>query len=150
MKVAYEAFTNFETMPLWSRTSKAVRVLERQGDTVSLQVTDSRSGTVGTRRLKLTPPGSVESESETRFTRTKMMVEFREVPEGTMITATLEVRVKGGWSRVLTTRGRDEVEPSARQELTAFVNYAEALSAGAPGAAQSPFNSHNQLEAPSS
>jgi uncharacterized membrane protein len=128
VRAAYEAFTNFETMPLWSRSSKAVKVLERQGDTVSLQVTDARSGAVGTRKLKLTPPGGVESESDTRFTHTKMLVEFTEVPEGTMIRATLDVNVRGAWSRILTTRGRDEVEPSARQELTAFVSYIEALS----------------------
>lgn len=127
VKTAYDAFTNFETMPLWSRSSKAVKVLERQGNTVSLQVTDARSGTVGTRRLKLNPPGGVVSESETRFTHTEMMVEFTEVPQGTMIRATLDVHVKGAWSRILTTRGRDEVEPSARQELSAFVNYIEAL-----------------------
>ena len=127
VRAAYEAFTNFETMPLWSRSTKAVKVLERQGDTVSLQVTDARSGAVGTRRLKLMASGGVESKSETRFTQTKMLVEFTEVPEGTMIRATLDVNVKGAWRRILTTRGRDEVEPSARQELTAFVKYIEGL-----------------------
>ena len=77
----------------------------------------------------LQPPNKVESESETRFTRTKRTVLFETAPEaaGTRVTASLDVEVKGLWAVALRPRVRkEEAEASALEELTSFARYVEA------------------------
>ncbi|HUI86564.1 MAG TPA: SRPBCC family protein [Nitrososphaerales archaeon] len=126
---AYKAYTDFESMPKWWTPLASVKVTKREGDTVHLDI----EGVSGGRRrnvprtVQLSPPCLVESESETRFTKTKRSVMFEEVPEGTRITAKLDVKVRGAWARVLTTRDSDETESSALEELAAFTNYVEGL-----------------------
>jgi hypothetical protein len=130
-EAVYSAYTDFASMPKWSKNSSGARISRQQGDIVYVHFESARKGAVsGERRLRLLPPGRVESETETRFTRTRMIVEFKEVPEGTQVTATLDVRVKGTWGRLFTTRGKDEIEPPAREELAAFVKYVEGLNMG--------------------
>ena len=79
--------------------------------------------------MKLFPPERVESEVETRFTRTRSVIRFDDVPEGTRITASLDVELKGRWSWVFKTQGKAEAESSAMEELSSFARYVE----GAPG-----------------
>ena len=79
--------------------------------------------------MKLFPSERVESEGETRLTRTRSVVRFDEVPEGTRITASLDVEVKGRWSWIFKTQGKAEAESSAMEELSSFAKYVE----GAPG-----------------
>ena len=131
----FAAYTDFEAMPKWSRHLTAVRVSKREGDTVYLESEGVSSR--GTRRktvgaLKLLPPGRVESESETRFTRSRRTVAFEAVPdgEGTKVTATLDVEVKGFWGVLLRPGVKKEVaESSATEELASFAAFVE----GAPG-----------------
>ena len=124
---AYSAYTDFESMPKWSKQKLEVKVSRREGDAVYLEGTSGTQGRKKARELRLFPPERVESEGETRFTRTKSVVTFGEVPEGTRVTASLEVRFKGRWSWILRTRGRTEAESSALEELASFAKYAEAL-----------------------
>jgi uncharacterized membrane protein len=125
----YSAYTDFEAMPSWSRRPRPVRVAGREGDTVYLESQgDSRDGSQKARReMHLFPKERVESSGETRFTRTMSIVRFEDVPEGTKVTAILDVYVKGRWAWILGTRGRSEVEPSALEELTSFAKYVERL-----------------------
>jgi len=125
----YAAYTDFESMPKWAKLSAAVKVTKKEGDLVYLESQGVSGGRTrsATRRFKLTEPSVVESESETRFTRTKRTVEFEEVPEGTKVTARLDVQVKGLWSKVLATREGEEFEPSIQEELASFARYAESL-----------------------
>jgi uncharacterized membrane protein len=127
----YAAYTNFESMPMWSKHLTEVRITKRDGDTVYLA---SEGVTAGGRRrktggtLRLLPPERVESESETRFTRTKRIVSFETVleGEGTKVTATLDVQVKGLWAMVLSTRvTKEDAEASAMEELTSFARFVE-------------------------
>lgn len=127
----YAAYTDFESMPRWSKRLASVKVTRRDGNTVHLEsegVTSkgARRTTAGT--LKLSPPGGVESESETRFTRTKRTVAFDPAlaGEATTVTASLDVEVKGLWSLVLRTGVRKEAaEASAAEELASFARFVE-------------------------
>ncbi len=127
----FKAYTDFEAMPMWSGHLKAVRVTKREGDVVHLESeTLSSSGTPRTTfgSLRLFPPHRVESESETRFTRSKRTVSFEAVPEGTKVTAALDVEVKGLWRTVLRPGVRREAaESSAAEELASFAGFVEAL-----------------------
>jgi uncharacterized protein YndB with AHSA1/START domain len=126
---AFRAYTDFESIPKWWTPVVAVKVTKREGDTVRLEIEGVSGG--GRRKVlrevRLSPPYRAESENETRFTRTKREISFEEVPEGTKITAKLDVRVKGAWARILATRESDEIESSAMKELACFSKYVEGL-----------------------
>jgi uncharacterized membrane protein len=123
----YSAYTDFEAMPRWSGRTKAVAVLGREGNTVHLEITPSGSGRKSIRGMKLFPPEKVESEGETKFTKTLSVVKFEPVPEGTRVTASLDVEFKGRWGWVMKTQGRAEAESLATEELTSFGKYVESL-----------------------
>lgn len=126
---AYAAYTDFEAMPKWSRQVKKVKVLKKDADAVLLQIGDPTAGrrNVVPRRLRLYPPERVESEGETRFTTTRSQVVFESVPDGTRVTASVDVKVKGLWARILTTRDKETAESSAAEELASFARYVEGL-----------------------
>ena len=127
---AYSAYTDFEAMPKWSKDKHQVKVSRREGNTAFLETTSRAGGDRGARQVKLFPPERVESQGETRLTRARSVVRFDEAPEGTRITASLDVEVKGRWSWVFRTRARSEAESSAIEELESFARYVE----GPPGA----------------
>ncbi|HXW95644.1 MAG TPA: SRPBCC family protein [Nitrososphaerales archaeon] len=127
---AYSSYTDFESMPKWSKDRREVRIARREGDTVYLELTLGAGGSSGAREMKLFPPDRVESEGETRFTRTKSVVKFDEVPEGTRITASLDVELKGHWSWVFKTQGKAEAESTAMEELVSFAKHVESPSSG--------------------
>lgn len=124
---AYTAYTDFEASPKWSRRKEGVRVLKREGNMVYLERASGHGGHQEPREMKLFPPERVVSESETRSTRTKSEVKFEEVPQGTKVTASLDVQIKGRWSWILKTGGKSEVESSATEELNSFARYVEGL-----------------------
>ncbi len=125
----YAAYTDFEAMPRWSRQVTAVRVVGREGAMVRMESEGHSGGRpqVSVAMLTLSPPERVETESETRFTRTRRTVRFEEAPEGTRVTAVLDVRVKGVWACVLSPRGRELAESSAREGLASFAEHVENL-----------------------
>ncbi len=125
----YAVYTDFDSMSKWAKVRGAVTVTKREGDMVYLESEGrpDRRGQKAARSLKLTEPSLVESESETRFTRTKRTVSFEEVPGGTKVTARLDVHVKGLWAKLLSTRESEEFEPQIREELASFARYVEGL-----------------------
>jgi len=129
LETTYRAYTDFESMPKWSKQASVVTILRKEGDTVQLQV-ETAAGTgarKATSELMLHPLESVESEGETKFTRTRRVVSFAQVPEGTKLTASLDVNVKGNWGWILRTQERTEAESSASEELVHFARYVEGL-----------------------
>ncbi|HUI01342.1 MAG TPA: SRPBCC family protein [Nitrososphaerales archaeon] len=127
----YAAYTDFEAMPAWSARLKAVKVTSRDGNVVHLE-NETVSSDGRTRRrsgvLTLHPPSSVESESETRFTRTRRTVTFEASPDGTgtKVTAALDVQVKGLWAAVLRSGvKKEEAESAAEKELESFARFLE-------------------------
>jgi len=123
----YSAYADFEAMPKWSKLTKAVTMSKRGENEVYLENISAVSSRKLFREMKLFPQERVESEGETRFTRTKSVVRFEEVSEGTRVTASLDVQFKGRWGWVLKTQGRAEAESSAMEELISFAKYVESL-----------------------
>jgi len=121
----YSSYTDFESMPKWSKDKHEVRVARKEGDTVYLERTSGAGGGRRAREMKLFPPERVESEGETRMTQTRSVVRFDEVPEGTRITASLDVELKGRWSWFFKTQRKEEAESSAMEELSSFAKYVE-------------------------
>lgn len=123
----YAAYTDFERTPEWSKGVSAMRVVRSEGNTVQLESeSDTRGGRkTSIAKLTLSAPSKVETERETRFTRTVRTVSFERVPEGTKVTAILDVRVKGRWAAVLAPRGKQEAIRSATEGLESFANYVE-------------------------
>ncbi len=122
---AYSAYADFEATPKWSKDKHEVKVSRREGSRVYLQRASGTGGPQRERVMTVFPPERVESEGETRLTRTKSVVRFEEVPEGTKVTASLDVELKGRWAWVFKTHGRSEVESSALAELGSFAAYVE-------------------------
>lgn len=125
----YAAYTDFESMPKWSSQVTAVRVVERKEGTARIEI-EGRSGgrpRLSVEKLALSPPERVETEGETRFTRTRRTVKFAAVPDGTEVTAAMDVDVKGWWTAFFNTRGKEEAESSAREALKSFATYVEGL-----------------------
>lgn len=123
---AYAAYTDFESMPKWSKRMKTVTVKRNQGGRVTIGITTA-SGKRASRDLRLITPARVESDGETRFTLIKSIVKFEETAGGTMVSASLEVRFKGHWGWILKTSGKMAAEASAMDELEAFAKYAESI-----------------------
>ena len=123
---AYSAYTDFESGPKWSVEKTPVKVSRREGNKVYMEQHPGK-GDRGVREMRLFPPERVESGSETRFTRTKNVIRFEEVPQGTKVTASLDLEVKGHWSWIMRTKGREGVESSALEMLNSFAKYVEGL-----------------------
>jgi hypothetical protein len=125
----YATYTDFEAWPKWSRQATVVRVVRREGTTVSIESeTVSRGKPRATlAKLTLLPPEAVETETETRLTRGRRTVRFEDVPEGTKVTAVLDVRVKVPWSWLFAPRGKDQAESFALEGLRSFAEYVESL-----------------------
>jgi uncharacterized membrane protein len=123
----FSAYADFEAVPRWSRETKAVTVSRREENMVYLEREPTAGARKVVREMKLFPPERVESEGETRFTRTKSAVRFEEVPEGTKVTASLDVQFKGHWGWIMKTQGKTEGESSAMEELASFAKYVESL-----------------------
>ena len=125
----YATYTDFESMPKWSRQVTAVKVVWREGDMVHIESEGPSGGRshVSAAKLTLSPPDRVETEGETRFTKTRRTVRFEDAAEGTKVTATLDVRVKGAWAWVFVPREKELAESSAREGLASFAEYVESL-----------------------
>ncbi len=123
----YSAYTDFGAAPKWSRQKIAVKVSRKEGNRVFLERASEAGGPSAVREVDLFPPERVESESESRFSRTRSVVRFAEAPDGTEVTATLDVQLKGRWSWILRPHGRVDAEASATEELASFAKYVESL-----------------------
>ena len=124
---AYSIYTDFEAAPRWSGQKQGASVARREGNLVYLEGASAGTGRRVLKEIRLFPPERVESEGETRFTRTRSTVRFEEVMEGTKVTASLEVQFKGRWGWILRTRGKAESESSAMEGLASFAKYVEGL-----------------------
>ena len=124
----YSAYTDFEAMPKWSRQRVAVKVSRRDGNTVFLErASGGDGGSLAIWEMNLFPPERVESGTDSKLRRTKSVVRFEEVSEGTKVTAALDVQLKGRWSWIFRPRGRAEAESQAAEELESFARYVEGL-----------------------
>jgi len=129
LEKTYAAYTDFESWPKWSAQTTEVKVIERNGDVAKIKSTSrpNERARVSTTNLVLTPPVKVESTSQKRLTRTRRTVKFEGAPEGTKVTAVLDVRVNGFWRVIFAPTGREEAESFAQEGLKSFASYVESL-----------------------
>ncbi len=94
----FEAFTDYEAIPTWDRVVfSRVTVTERGSNTATLDA-DVRFMGMKMRRTErhvLTPPEKVEVDGSVRNAVNTTVWTLRTVPEGTILTAELEVEFKG-------------------------------------------------------
>ena len=123
----FAAYTDFEAAPKWSKELSSVKILGTQGNTVRVESgSRARGGRRALATFDLYPPERVVTEGETRLTRVRRAVLLEEVQEGTRVTATLDITVKGRWSWVFSPRRNSGAERSAGGELESFARYVEA------------------------
>jgi len=125
----YAAYTDFESWPKWSNQVNSVTILRKEGTLTRIR-TDvlQHDRTVAyVTDLTASPQQRVEAADETRTTRRRRTVTFEDLPDGTRVTAQLDVLVKGWWSAIFVPRGREEAEASAREGLAAFASYVEGI-----------------------
>ncbi len=130
-ETAFSAFTDFESMPKWSKGLVSVRVTKREGDVVFFETLES-SPTGEVRKVAgsvTLSDNRVDSKTETRFSVVTRSVVFDAAPGGgTTVTAALDIEFKGLWGAVLRSRAKKEkAETSAREELASFARYVEGL-----------------------
>lgn len=133
----FAAYTDFEATPSWSKHIRAVRVTKREGDTVFTE-TEAISSKGKERKtagpVRLIPPSRVESEGETRFTRTRRTVTFEAAEGGTKVTASLDIEMKGMWGFLLRpSANKENAEAYAQEELDSFAEFVEGTPAKAEG-----------------
>jgi len=94
----FEALTDYEAIPTWDRVMfKRVSVTQRGPNTATLDA-DVRFMGMKMRRTEghvLTPPEKVELDGSVRDAINTTVWTLRTVPEGTILTAELEVEFKG-------------------------------------------------------
>jgi len=94
----FEALTDYEAIPTWDRVMfKRVSVTQRGPNTATLDA-DVRFMGMKMRRMErhvLTPPEKVEVDGSVRNAINTTVWTLRTVPEGTILTAELEVEFKG-------------------------------------------------------
>jgi len=128
-ETVYAAYTDFETWPKWSREETNAKVIGREGDVVTIQseIISRGKRRMAVAKLATSPPEQVESEGETRFTKWKRLVRFEDAPEGTKVTASLDVFVKRRWAWIFAPRLNEEARTSVLERLKSFSEYVEGL-----------------------
>ena len=123
----FQTWTDYEKWPSWSVLFPRVTVTERAGNTVHLDEDIKIMGRIAKRTEKhvLTPPDRVLVGGETEDAANTSVWKFEAVPEGTLLTATVEAELKG-LTKVLGPLAKRQLKTMLRKEMQAFAKYAEA------------------------
>lgn len=123
----FQAWTDYETWPTWDHVVfSRVRVAERSGNTAVLDADIRFMGLKMPRTEKhvLTPPEKVEVEGGVRGIRNTTAWTFDVVPEGTRLTAVLDVQLSGPLN-LLGPLVRRQGTIATREWLSAFAKHVE-------------------------
>lgn len=124
----YQAFTDYEAIPTWDRVLfKRVTVTERGPNTATLDE-DVRFMGMKMRRTErhvLTPPEKVEVDGSVRDAINTTVWTLQTVPEGTMLTAELEVQFKG-LLKLLQPLAERQIRTVLPEWMREFASYVEA------------------------
>lgn len=125
----FAAYVDLESMPRWSSSAEMVRVIRKDGDVIMFEVETrgSRGPRVLSGELVLAPPDTVRTEGESGRSKTKGVVTFESVPEGTLVTSTIEVEIKGFKRHFIRPALGDSSKETAARNLSAFAKYVEGL-----------------------
>lgn len=126
----FAAYTDVESMPKWSASAKGARVIAKDGGRVSfvIQAETKKGQRTFNGELMLSPPGKVTVENESGGSITKGTVTFEDVPDGTLVTSTVEVEIKGLRRFFVRPALSEESKEVAERNLTEFARYVEGRS----------------------
>jgi len=124
----FRAFTDYEAIPTWDRVLfKRVTVTERGPNTATLDE-DARFMGMKMRRTErhvLTPPEKGEVDGSVRDAINTTVWTLQTVPEGTMLTAELEVQFKG-LLKLLQPLAERQIRTVLPEWMREFASYVEA------------------------
>ena len=125
----FAAYADFESRPKWSPSTMSVRVVKREGSTVWYEVEGTVRGYTEkfTSRQTLAPPSRIEVETETRFSVTRVQVTLEGVPEGTKVTSSYDIVMKGLFPKLVGPFTKGRLQRGLAEEATSFKEYLESL-----------------------
>ncbi len=124
----FQAFTDYEAYPTWDPVIfKRVTVTERGANTARLDAEVKFMGLKLRRTEKhlLTPPEKVEVDGSVRDATNTTVWTLKTVPEGTMLTAMLEIQFKG-LLKLLQPVAEWQMRTALPEWMRAFARYVEA------------------------
>jgi ribosome-associated toxin RatA of RatAB toxin-antitoxin module len=122
----FRTFTDFEAWPSFSRLFARVAIMERTGQTVRLD-TDVKVLGRTLRRIErhvLTPPGLIQVTGETEGATNTTEWRFETAPEGTLVTAVLDIG-SAGITRLLGPFANRQAKSMLHDWMQAFAKYVE-------------------------
>lgn len=124
----FQAWTDYEAYPKWDTVMfTRVKVTEHVGNYARLEAQVRFMG-MRMRRTEnhvLTPPEKVEVVGDVRNATNSTLWKFEAVPEGTMLTAVIEVQFNG-LLELLQPIAQRQARRVTRQWMRAFAHYVEA------------------------
>src|SRR5262245_15191559 len=123
----FQTWTDYEAWPTFADVFAAVKVTERTGNTVLLNMKTKFMGrTMGrTERISLKPPEQIQVVGETEVATSTTHWTFESVPEGTLVTAVMDVELIG-LAKVLRVFAKRRGQTGLRDWLRGFAKYVEA------------------------
>ena len=123
----FQTFADFETWPKFSTFFTKVTVTERAGNTAHFDTEVKVMGrkTRRTEKMILTPPEQVQFQGEMAGSTNTTVWKFEPVPEGTRLTAVLDVQLKG-WAKVLGPFAKRRLRSLLHDGMEATAKYLEA------------------------
>ena len=124
----WEVAANPESMLKWWPGSKSVDILSREGNTITIRGTGTEAGreVTMTEKWTLHPPEKIEIEIFEGPILGRSIQTFEEVPEGTKVTWSSDIRFKGVLGRILGRLFWSRVKGSIGQPLEEMAKYIEA------------------------
>ena len=125
----FAAYSDFESRPRWSPSTKSVRAVRREGSTTWYEVEGITRGYTErfTSRQTIAPPSKIEVETETRFSITRVQVTLEGVPEGTKVTSSYDIEMKGLVPKLAGAFTRGRLQRGLAEEAASFKDYLESL-----------------------
>jgi uncharacterized protein YndB with AHSA1/START domain len=124
----FQALTDYEAIPTWDRIMfKRVTVTERGPNTARLDAEVRFMGMTmkRTERHVLTPPEKIEVDGSVRDAINTTVWTLQTVPEGTILTAELEIQFKG-LLKLLQPVAERQMRAVLPEWMRAFARYVEA------------------------
>jgi carbon monoxide dehydrogenase subunit G len=123
----YAAFTDFESWPTFQKLFTRVKILDRTGDAVRIDTDVHILGrTVSRTEVHvLSPPDRIHVQGETESASNTTDWAFEPIPEGTRLTANVEIG-GSGLTRLLGPFAKRQAHAMLRDWMLAFAKHVEA------------------------
>ena len=123
----WEVAANPESMLKWWPGSKSLDILSREGNTITIRGTGTEAGreVTMTEKWTLHPPEKIELEILEGPILGSAIQTYEEVPEGTKVTWSSDIRFKGVLGKILAKLIGSRVQESAAQPLENLARYIE-------------------------